>query len=189
MIDDPHLATAREFERSARHTLTDACGTDIAILDRLCADAFANARAAFEDALGSAGYDQNGMHKLLNERARVIAEHCTRRVRDTTNVRFRARFRSYAEAVWETESRLVARPRRIALPRIHIRAVQPAIGAHASPDDIVEAWMLDLTTQLHAAVREAVAIAVETVIKRLIASVSRSRTAHALFTLRSVTPS
>ena len=188
MIDDPHLVTAREFERSARHTLAGACSADIAILDRLCADAFANARAAFKDALRSAAYDQSPGHELLRERARVIAEQCTRQVRDTVNVRFRARFRSYTEAVWENESRLVARPRRIALPRIRLRAVEPAIRVHASSEDIIEAWMLELTSGLRTAVSDAVAIAVEAVIKRIVASVSRSRTARTL-SLRSVTPS
>jgi hypothetical protein len=185
MLNDPHLASAREFERSARRTLTDACSADIEILERLCADAFANARQAFEAALRSTDYDQNG----IREQARLIAAHCTRCVRDTVNVRFRARFRSYTEAVWENESRLVARPRRIALPRLHLSAVHPAIAAHGSLEDIVETWVRDLIDELRAALHDAVARAVDTVINRLIASVSRSRTAHALLTLRSVRPS
>ncbi len=172
MIDDPHLISAREFEGSARHALTDGCNADIATLDRLCADAFAKARAAFEDLLRSVGCD--------HERAQLIASHCTRRVRDTANVRFRARFRSYAESVWVSEVRLIARPRRIALPRLHLRAVQLAIVPQASPDDMLESWMLDLTMQLREALRDAVAIAIETVIKRLIVSVARSRMSHAL---------
>src|SRR5579863_1153037 len=104
MIDDLHLSSAREFERLARHTLSDACSADIAILDRLCADAFASARTALEEALQVAGNDQTGSRQELRERARVIAVHCTRRVRDTTNVRFRARFRVYMEAVCENEA-------------------------------------------------------------------------------------
>ncbi|MGA3036202.1 MAG: hypothetical protein ABSE64_01860 [Vulcanimicrobiaceae bacterium] len=185
MLDDPHLVSAREFERSARHTLTDACSADIAILDRLCAGAFANARAALEEALRSTDYDRN----RIREQAQLIAAHCTRCVRDTVNIRFRSRFRSYAEAVWENEARLLARPRRIALPRLHLSAVHPTIAAHGSLEDIVETWMRDLIDELRAALHDAVAAAVETVINRLLASVSRSRTAHALLTLRSMRPS
>jgi len=186
MIDDPYLARAREFERLTRHALSDGCSADIAILDRLCADAFANARAALQEALHSVDLGPSGKRGQLLERAQLIAADCTRRVRDTANVRFRARFRSYAEAVWENEARLTARPRRIALPRLHLRAVEPKIVLGARPEAIVEAWMGDLTAQLRDALRDAVATAIETVTRRLIASVARSRTAHALFTQRSM---
>lgn len=169
MIDDPHLVAAREFERSVRHALINGCSADIAILDRLCSDAFASARAALKEAFDS---------EQFRERAQVIAALCTRRVRDTANLRFRARFRSYAESVYENEARLIAQPRRVALPRLHLRAVQPSIVWRDSRDDFLESWMRDLTTELHVALKDAVGIAIETVIKRVIASVARSRTAR-----------
>lgn len=82
---------------------------------------------------------------------------------DNANIRFRARFRTYAETVWETETRLIARPRRVAVPRLHVRTT---VSLHRQ--------------DLRALLEREVEVAREKLIRRVVASVARSRAARAL---------
>lgn len=85
-------------------------------------------------------------------------------ISDNANVRFRARFRIYAEAVRESESRLLATPRRIALPRLHFDET-------ATPG----CWQ-----DVRAMLEREVEAARQKLVRRVIASIARSRALRAM---------
>lgn len=184
MLDDP-LITARNLERSIRQDLTEGCISDIDSIEILLRETLAATRVALEVALQDYPDVDVSQHPELAAAVRRIARDCIRRAQDTSNVRFRARFRSYAEAVWANESRLIGTPRRIAIPHLHVMHFQPNVPLRGRRDDFVEAWMADLVAQLHFFLRAAVEKGIESTVRRTITSTSRARTMRALRLLRS----
>jgi hypothetical protein len=137
MLDDLQISIARAAERRARRRLEKGCAEDLLALEGL----FQHLSA------GRSGWNTS-----------------VKAVSDNANVRFRARFRMYAEAVWESESKLVATPRRVALPRLHL-----------NDTSIPASW-----EELRAALEREVYAAQQKLVRRVIASIARSRSARAL---------
>jgi hypothetical protein len=168
MVDDPRLILARKNEREARRRLEEGCASDLASMELLFAATMTLARQQLHDALAESGAD-------LRSATELIAASCARRLRDSADVRFRARFRNYAEAVWQSEAHLLVPPRRIALP--HVELEPPcAPPLPAKPEKLhVDEWLSQLSAALREALHGAVEIARRKAVRRVIASSARAR--------------
>jgi hypothetical protein len=182
MLDEPPLTIAREHERSARSNLEQGCAADIASLDGVLAPSLALARRELQAALDQAGFSEAPLAEraVLYRTTEEIAARCIQRVRDRVNIRLRARLRCYAEAVWESESRLLARPRRVALPQLDLGSIPAPAPPRAASRRFVENWISELAARLRVALEREVAVGRRKVVRRVIASIARSRAARAL---------
>lgn len=158
MVDDPRVTLARKNEREARRRLEEGCAADLASMELLFAATMTLARQQLYQGVPT----------------ETIALACARRLHDSADIRFRARFRNYAEGVWQSEAHLLTPPRRIALP--HVELEPPNVPPlHGCEKPQLDAWLRALSEAL----REALGLAVETarrkVIRRVIASSARAR--------------
>lgn len=172
LVDDHRITLARERERYARHRLQDGCEADLSAMKLLFAATIALARTELDRALDA--------DDLAADRLKDIVAACVRRLCDTADVRFRARFRTYVETVVKSESAMLARPRRIALPRLDLRPIPIPNPAASHPKEFVDLFLSQLAAELSSALRDAVEAARRTVIRRVIASVARARAKRAL---------
>jgi hypothetical protein len=186
MVDDSQIVVARAEERRARRVLEEGCAADLASIDRLIARPLAIARHELLECLTGTGTvgDLSVRQALVYRSAEEIVARCVESVCDNANVRFRARFRMYAEAVCESESRLIATPRRIALPWLDLGDIPtptPPVGCSAEP---IDEWISELVVHLRGALQREVEAALRKVVRRIVASVARSRARRALRRLR-----
>lgn len=167
MADDPRVTLARKNEREARRRLEEGCAADLASMELLFAATMTLARQQLRD--GLAEPDRN-----LQTIAELVAVSCARRLRDSADVRFRARFRNYTEAVRQSEAHLLVPPRRIALPHVEVEVakIPPLLGADEPQSD---AWLRALSATLHETLCVAVEAASRNVVRRVIASTARAR--------------
>lgn len=167
MVDDPRVTLARKNEREARLRLEDACKADLASVDALFAATMTLARQQLQEALVL-------KHADLQNATEAVILVCVRRLRDSADIRFRARFRNYAEAVWQGEANLLSAPRRTALPHVELEA--PKVPPLAVRDKAhVDAWLCSLAEALRQALVAAVDAARRKVIRRVVAGVARAR--------------
>ncbi|MGH7682806.1 MAG: hypothetical protein ACREMT_00560 [Vulcanimicrobiaceae bacterium] len=161
------MTLARQNEREARHRLEEGCAADLASMELLFAATMTIARQQLHDAL-------RAPHEDLTVATEAIVVASVRRLHDSANIRFRARFRNYAEAVWQSEAHLLAPPRRIALPHVELEApvLQPLAARERAH---VDAWLSALCRALRESLCLAVNAARGRVIRRVIASTARAR--------------
>ena len=167
MLDDPRISLARKNEREARRRLEEGCASDLASMELLFAATITVARQQLHEAVVRPQADLHGATE-------AIALACARRLYDSADIRFRARFRNYAEAVWQSEAHLLTAPRRIALPHVELQALHlPPPRAVEKPQ--LDAWLRALSTALREALSASVETARRKVIRRVIASSARAR--------------
>jgi hypothetical protein len=175
--------------REAQRALNRGCDSDIRSSPTLLARPLVVARTCLEnELLGTSTLADKALRShLLFAGCQDIVACCTRSVRDNADVRFRARFRMFAEAVHELECEFAEKarvvepegasrikmPRRIAVPRVCLDDLpmprQPDDSSAAS----INAWASDLTMLLTDRLREAVEDARREAVRRSTRSVAR----------------
>jgi hypothetical protein len=159
----------REAELRAKRALERACAEDVAALGNLLRRPLQRAKSELEEYALSLGSMETTLRRnLVREQAADIALRCVRAAFANADVRFRARFAMYADALLEAEARCLAplgeRARRIAIPHLEF-----------DDDSRIDA------DDLERSVREALARAIERarsrVLKRGFASLARARVA------------
>ncbi len=175
-MTDIRFMLARDEERAARQRLAKGCAQDIASLDELLSGPLAAARRELSDLLAGLGaFERTTTQALVYRATDEIAARCIECVADNVNMRFRARFRMYVDAVAQSESRLLGKPRRPAVPRIDLRAVSTPLPSAMWSQQIVDDWIERLRCGIHEVVQHEVEIAQRIIARRVIASVARSR--------------
>lgn len=162
---DARLLAFRAEEAAARSELEVGCRGDLQHVDSILAIPVRKARIELESYLESLGTIQPRLAASLGAKeAKVIAQNCANSVFANASIRFRARFRTYAELFANAERRFVEtatiassrgrRPlravRQIAIPRIDLcdSSVFPYI--QLSPPD-ADPWTLELKKRLQSA--------------------------------------
>jgi hypothetical protein len=181
MLDEVHISLARRHERAARLSLEAGCAEDLAWAERLFASRLTVARRELQACLAGAGSfgDPSVDRVVIYRAAQEIVGACARSVADSANLRFRARFRMYADAVCESEARLIARPRKVTLPRLDLGDVPTPIPPISSSPGLIDTWVRELRSHLRTALQREVETAKSKLVRRVIAGIARSRAAHA----------
>ena len=167
MVDDRRLTRARELERHARRCLLEGCDADLAAVQTLFAVTIGVARKDIERAVDAGDLRPSALQAIVDSALRSLG--------DNAGVRFRARFRTYVDMVVESERSLLSRPRRVTLPRLHLRRIQaPSIAPEPRPS-FIDRFIHALGDELTGALEDAVRIAQRKVIRDVISSVARAR--------------
>ncbi len=137
-----------EAERQARLALASGCSDDLATGDRFSVRPAEAAREQLRAQLLSVGeVDAEFRKQLIAQAAESAAAECARRVFSNADVRFRARFRFYADALFDALLQAhCRRPRRIAVPHVLLedeRSIVPQIEVRY---DALEEWTIELKT-------------------------------------------
>ena len=168
MLDELHAVRRREAD--ARALLESGCREDVAALRGLLESHLRKARRAIE-----------ACPRPAKERADAIAAICVKRAFANANVRFRARFAIYAEALAAAERHVRSRGvRRIALPRIlceNERSIVPEMAPEAHAAD---RWMAELESRLSGSLQGAIERACRAVIQRGAVRLARASIAFRL---------
>jgi len=176
LVDDPRSILARVQERHARRILEAGCEDDLAQMETYLTAAMRPARRDFLAVLSGRTEDRVSA-------AKCVVEAYARRIADTANVRFRARFRMYLESVVESEGALLARPRRVALPHLRLNAVTP-LPLEQTDAEYADVYVCGVAVELRRALRKAVDEARATLVRRVLSSVARARARRRLRSLR-----
>lgn len=162
MIDE-RLLTFRAEEAAARSELETGCRSDLQHSSSFIALPLRKAHLELDSYLGSLGTIQPRLAASLGaQQADVIARDCASSVFANASVRFRARFRTYAEILVDAERRFVetamsgsderGRParavRQIAVPRIDLYDERSILPQSRLSLPETGPWMLELENRL-----------------------------------------
>jgi hypothetical protein len=166
--------TLRGLEAAARAELDAGCRVDLQNLARLTEAALRKAREELEGYLSSLGPLESTLaSNLKREYSELVAQRCAGAAFANAAVRFRARFRNYAEALVIAERAFVEAvtssdpeirrrpkaPRRVAVPRIELdneRSIVPE-GVPSLSD--LDVWIEELAQRLHHALESTISSA------------------------------
>jgi hypothetical protein len=183
-------------EKAARTALEAGCCADLEQVERFIEPPLGRARlelAAYLTSLGA--LDPILSASLKRRHAEDVSSHCACDAFANASVRFRARFRTYAEALVAAQKNLVETaalsmecsppraPRRIALPRIELdneRSVTPEYQPSLSQ---IDEWTAELNRRLQAALQSVVLAARAKTLDRGAAAVARTSVAVRLAAL------
>jgi hypothetical protein len=198
-ISDRTLTALRglpKAEEAARTALEAGCRADLERVECFIEPPLRRARLEFSAYLTSLGaLDPILSANLKREHAEDVASRCAFHVFANASVRFRARFRTYAEALVAAQKNLVETatlslecsrpraPRRIALPRIELddgRSVTPECEPALSR---IDEWTAELHRRLRTALQSVVVTACAKTLDRGAAAVARTSVAVRLAAL------
>lgn len=157
-------------ERTAREALDRGCTADLEWTDCLITRHVRKARVELADRVLSLGVDPVLRRAAIAIEAEDVAAHCVRDVFANADIRFRARFRTYAESL---------PGRKIRIPHLDL-AAQGSIVPRAAAVAPFEEWLGELETAVRAALREAIESARHVLVRRAVASLARARASFTL---------
>lgn len=146
-------ASVREEERRARAELAQGCESDLSRVERFVSRPATRARTELHLAILSIGnMDAQVRRRLIADAAQEAATGCARRAFSNADVRFRARFRIYADALAAAQDRVRRGPRRrIALPHLEPNCESSLLPRTEASIPGLDAWTRDLRRLVEAA--------------------------------------
>lgn len=183
-------ARLREAEKTAREVLNNGCSADLESIECFLDRPLSQAKAEFEAHIFGLGPVDVTLHRnILIQEVQEVAWRCARNVFANADVRFRARFRIYADVLAEAEQRFLDAAR-AAEKSLRIRDRRRITVPHLEPDDesfiilqrdvfqsTLDSWIAELEKSLRIALVREVTCARHVVLKRGSASLARTRVA------------
>ncbi len=172
-------AQLREDERVARKALERGCREDMLSLQRLTARPLRKARhELLECTLSIGALDPILRRNVLTQEAEAVALRCAQNAFANADVRFRARFGIYANALADAQERhLERRLRRIALPHLMLEDERSVVPHCEISPSTVDEWIEELGRKLRAALEDEARRACRAAAERGSRSLARARVA------------
>ncbi|MGH7738327.1 MAG: hypothetical protein ACREMP_10755 [Candidatus Tyrphobacter sp.] len=151
--------SVREEERRAREELARGCERDLLTIERFVRRPGSMACAELRDAMLSLGAEMDAdlRKQLIAQAVDEIASRCARRAFSSADVRLRARFRNYADALVEAEKRASpGRHRRIVVPHLDAHCDRSVLPRTEPSTTTLDEWTADLRQLVVDALRDSI---------------------------------